>query len=89
MKHLVEYNAPPADDQFREVDARGLADIIGQIQLLGHTATTEASLAGYNLDVDCATRAAELMDSEGAVILVARDEDGYYFAYGAIGEVEN
>jgi len=85
MQHVIEYNAAPAADRFREVDAAELGEIIREIR----QAEASASAAGdgyydaWHVDIDAATLAAELQDAFGELIFVARDEDGYYFAHEA------
>lgn len=76
MNYLANYAAPPSADRFREIDAKELAAIIAEIRQLDPHGERNDDLAD-------ATRAAELMDSEGAAILHATDEDGHYFAVGA------
>lgn len=82
MKHIIDYTSAPAEDRFREIDQTELAAIIREIR----GSEDSARVAGgwyydaWQTDIDAATRAAEIQDSEGARIFVARDEDGYYFA---------
>ena len=85
MKHLAQYNAPPADERFVEIDAAELAAVLHRLhQDLAHPALADR-VHETNDEIGVATRAAELMDSEGATILMARDEDGLYFARPAAG----
>lgn len=85
MKHLLTYNAPPSDDKFHEVDEAELAEIIRSLQATlngGYPSSPMLDASALSEDIAAATRAAELMDSAGLMILVAQDEDGYYFALG-------
>lgn len=75
MTHLIAYNAPPTPEHFCEIEAKELAAIIHELR----HCTRDAREEDLNADIDAASRAAEL-DSKGARIFVARDEDGYYFA---------
>lgn len=84
MQHVIEYNAAPAADKFREIDADELAEIIREIRVAEESARqTEWSYDAWQTDIAAATRAAELQDAFGELIFVARDEDGYYFAHEA------
>lgn len=82
MKHVIDYSAPPADDKFHTVDAKELGELILQIRVNEES----ARLAGgwyydaWQSDINAATLAAEQQDAFGATVLVAQDEDGYYFA---------
>jgi hypothetical protein len=89
MKNVTEYNATPDIDKFHEVDARGLAEIIHEIRLSEHTTTTDWARSGWELDIDAATRAAELMDAFGHRVFVAQDDDGYYFATEALRQLHS
>lgn len=82
MQHVIDYNAAPTADAFREIDAAELAAIIRDMRVAENSARqTEWSYDAWQTDIAAATRAAELHDSEGARIFVARDEDGVYFAW--------
>jgi hypothetical protein len=80
MNYLSDYGAPPADERFRATDAKELASIINGLRLdLAHPALIDRQVEIQD-DLGIAARAAELMDAEGAEILAAKDEDGWYFA---------
>lgn len=82
MQHVIEYNAAPAADKFREIDADELVEIIREMRVAEKSARqTEAAYDTWQTDIAAATRAAELQDAFGERIFVARDEDGYYFAH--------
>ena len=78
MKHLITYNAPPADDQFAAIDAIELEAIRGEIQGgLGTSRMIDAETVA--IDLDAAREAGELL-AAGVRVFAARDNDGFYFA---------
>lgn len=84
LQNVIEYNAAPTADKFREIDAAELAEIIREIRVNETSARqTEWAYDAWQIDIAAATRAAELQDAFGSRIFVARDEDGYYFAHEA------
>lgn len=76
---LCEYNAPPAVDRFEPVDRRGLEAISDEINAMASTATDERSRECVECDMTTVALAKEAALA-GKTVLVARDEDGFYFA---------
>ena len=80
MTNVTDYRSAPDATKFREIDSAELAEIIREIRISEHTATTDWAQDAWNTDIGAATRAAELMDALGHRVFVAQDDDGYYFA---------
>ena len=82
MKHILSYTCPPADRHFVEVNSAELAEIIRKIRQAepNQPSDTEWAYDAWASDLNAATLAAEQADGFGATVLVAQDEDGYYFA---------
>jgi hypothetical protein len=76
---LCEYRSVPPDEAFSPRTLDELNEILEAIYATEMTATTPAARAGFDLDCAMAEGAIQLA-SDGATVLVAQDEDGWYFA---------
>ena len=83
MTHLVNYNAPPSEKRFRPADLNELREIQRDIEESEKSAlATEWSQSAWTTDIQGVSLAIAQAES-GRDVLIAQDEDGYYFAVAA------
>ncbi len=84
MQYLTNYTAPPARDAFKPADMKRLVEIATEIANASRSALqTEWSAAAWRTDDECVGRAIGAINA-GQSVLVAQDEDGWYFAVDCI-----
>lgn len=85
MKYITNYNAPPSADMFKPASVEELRLIQAEIMESEKSSLqTEWSQSAWSTDASGISAAIEL-STHGEQILVAQDEDGFYFATANYG----
>lgn len=79
LYYLADYCAPPAADRFKSTNAAELREVRDEYVGAPDPAWDEACTDAYLL-YQATTKIAHDMAADGVPILMARDEDGLYFA---------